>query len=325
MPRSRSSSWFGPLAFVSLLVLAASGCSRPATSPVETGALAPSGALPADLDAWFGPDGVVDLRTGRVTEVESRYHIEITNPTQPPVSGVQNFRYTVTGTAERRGVVYTVEQEFLDGSPTFESKFRQDRSGLYLYDEIQFARANQIAATRESGIEAAAQQAILAAAHGDAGRAAAFEAAWAVIRARRAAVATALGAPSAPGELAAPIVRHGRPGGGPGEFEITMLRYPLRPGATWQGRENFNLWTVEGLETVETPAGRIKAARLSIGLPEYYGPNDRYVTWWGAPGELKREFTSTSTATREDGTPIGTFHAVETRTLTTYVPGGAQP
>jgi len=305
------------------------GCSRPATSPIESSAamahgdLAFNASLPGELDAeWFGPDGVVDLRDGRVTEVENRFSVTFISPSEPPIppfSVVETIRYTVEGTQDIDGVRYVLEQEMLEGGPGLESLFRQDRSGLYLWQEdASWPLRDELAAAREGRIEDAVEAVISVAAKGDAGRAAALEAAWAGIRARRQAVAASLGLAAA-GDL--PIVQGGGPPGGAGTHEITMLRYPLRPGATWDGRVGFNIWTVEALETVLTPAGRLKAARLNIDLPDFFGPDDRYVTWWGAPGELKREFTSVGTATDPNGNEIGTFSAVESRTLTVYEPG----
>src|SRR5687767_7030222 len=123
-PRTPVRPHFPPSRLFLFLVAALSplaGCSRPATSPIESSAAAPRGdlaldaSLPGELDAeWFGPDGVVDLREGRVTEVEHHFSLTFLSPTEPPfpaVSDVRTVRYTVEGTRDIDGVRYVFEQE----------------------------------------------------------------------------------------------------------------------------------------------------------------------------------------------------------------------
>jgi len=102
---------------------------------------------------------------------------------------------------------------------------------------------------------------------------------------------------------------------------ITFRRCPLRPRASWVGGVQFHVRTVGGRENVETPIGRIATWRLNIDLPKYFEPNERYQTWWGAPGEVKRLWVSDETAVDEKGNPIGTLLYRQEAELVSYTPG----
>lgn len=77
----------------------------------------------------------------------------------------------------------------------------------------------------------------------------------------------------------------GRPGGADSE-EVTLLPYPLHAGKTWQIRPDFDLfWTVEGVEMLETPAGKFSAYRIRVTVPGE-GPEDFARIWFGRAGQL---------------------------------------
>ena len=108
--------------------------------------------------------------------------------------------------------------------------------------------------------------------------------------------------------------------GGPQQAEITFLRYPLHPNASWDGRPGFNVWYFEGWDDLVTPAGNFRAARLRIDVPGQLGPDDVVQTWWAAPGETKRHYHFVAPLTDETGQVTGTFEADETFLVSSYQP-----
>jgi len=77
----------------------------------------------------------------------------------------------------------------------------------------------------------------------------------------------------------------GRPGGAD-SGEVALLRYPLHVGESWQIRPDFDLiWTVEGVERLETPAGGFPAYRIGVSVPQG-GPEDFARIWFGRAGQL---------------------------------------
>jgi hypothetical protein len=103
--------------------------------------------------------------------------------------------------------------------------------------------------------------------------------------------------------------------GGPGEDEIQLLKYPLRPGSSWVLRPEFGLtWTVEQLVLLRLPAGRFPAYRIRIDF-EGLGPTDRLHIWYGHAGRLAHRVRATTTVTDENGNPIGEFATDEIEKL----------
>jgi hypothetical protein len=288
--------------------LAGLACSRAPSAPeFSSSSGAPAGAVAlappvAGLQAAdrFDPGrNFVDLSLGRLTVVEGQARVRTILTGQEPgpwgtfeetiERQVVDLRTPVGG-----GPTYRRERvRHLEGGGTpFETfdHWRQDRSGLYLYSP--------------EGTEATVARRALAAVQARApqGVAAAFARATEAVLAKRAAILA------------------GGPPGGPVGDEITFLRYPLRRGATWEGRVGFNLWTVEETEWIDTPAGRLHATRLSIEIPEFFGPRDRALTWWDAPGEVRRDFHLFSEAVDDQGAVIGEVEFEEGFALTVYEP-----
>lgn len=287
-------------------------CSRQATDPASTSALsAASAVLSTDTDAGIDAatlsrsGGLVDLSLNRLTRAEGTFRFRVTLTGQAPgdwqeVPVTRERRVIGTQTPVPDGPEYRVEQETGVSDPDL---WRQDRSGLFLYQSDISAPSAPLAARALPGL--------------DATQMAAVDRALAVIAAKRDA-AMGLGVPA---ELT--TRRNGSTARGVGPHEITFLRYPLRPGATWEGRPGFNVWTVEALESIETPAGRFHTARLHIVVPEFFGPEDVARTWWGVPGEVKRAYHLTGDATDENGTVIGRVETDETFLVTAYQPDAA--
>ena len=292
-------------------VVALSGCS-PAT-PMEPADVrqAPDGfaAAGAHSDPGlaanpnpFESKGVVDLSFDRLTVVAGTFRARTTLTGQEPgpwVEGSFTIERQVVGLATPAfgGPTYVRERvRHLEdtGPSTSEDLWRQDRSGLYLYQ----ADAGVSASPR---LRQATQARAIAMPATTPAVAAAFARAAEEVAAKRAALL--LGPP-----------------GGALSTEITFLRYPLHKGVSWEGRVGFNVWTVEDLEWLTLPAGRVRAARLRIELPGLFGPDDRALTWWDAPGEVKREFHLSGTATDEQGNKIGEVETLESFELTAYGP-----
>ncbi len=299
-------------AWLPLLLLGVLGCAPAAAPPsaplasVSGDALPMSDALDVSIDPAIdlGLDSFVDLRDSRITELHFRSEFRL--GTLDPEVFEWNVRATVLGEQVVDGVPYRlVEERDPASGGSSETLYRQDRSGLYVWQEDAGPLARHVIAADapRHTINLALLEEAITAAGLDATAAAAYRRAAARIAAR----GDALGLNGPPG--------------GVGTSEITFLRYPLRPHASWVGREQFNVWTVEGRENVETPIGRIAAWRLNIVLPKFFGPNERYQTWWGAPGEVKRRWISDETALDENGKPIGTLFFLEEAELVSYTPG----
>jgi hypothetical protein len=291
-------------------------CSRQATDPTSSSAVsAASAILSTDSDAGTDAStlssqasGLVDLSLNRLTRVEGTFRIRITLTGQEPGEW-QEFPFTRerqiigTQTPEPGGPEYRAERatETSDPEPVVTiDLWRQDRSGLFLYQSDVSSPSAPLAAQALRGL--------------DATQVTAFDRALRDIAAKRDA-ALGLGLPA---ELT--TRRSGSTAFGVGPHEITFLLYPLRPGATWEGRPGFNVWTVEALETIASPAGRFHTARLRIEVPDFFGPEDVARTWWGVPGEVKREFHFVTDATDENGTVIGRVEDTESFLVTAYQP-----
>jgi len=302
-----------PALVVAALAAALAGlsCSRAPSAPEFTSptgdrlaALAEVSARPDDAglaaaDRFDPGRNFVDLSFGRLTVVEGEGRVRsILTGQEPGPWGtfqqrierqVVDLRTPVGG-----GATYRVERvrHHEGGGTPFEEfdLWRQDKSGLYLYSPE----------ATEATIERRALAAVAESA--PAGRTAAFARATAAVLAKRDAILA------------------GGPPGGPGTDEITFLRFPLRRGASWDGRVGFNVWTVEETEWIDTPFGRLHATRLRIEIAEAFGPRDRALTWWQAPGEVRRAFHLFSDAVDDGGNVIGEVEFEESFALTVYQP-----
>lgn len=89
--------------------------------------------------------------------------------------------------------------------------------------------------------------------------------------------------------------------------ENQLLAYPMHPGQTWlQG--GFGLetrLTVEGQETLRTPAGNIPAWRIRVDRAQH-GPNDSHHVWYGREGYL--QLVSHSESVLADGSIVRSDH-----------------
>jgi len=315
VPRRSPSSFL--TSWLLTLLLGVVGCAPAAAPPsapvvLDQAGIIASTSLDASIDAAVDAQGIssfVDLRDGRRTDLSYRSVLWIQGSVDPDFVDEWSERYEIVGERVVGGVAYRLE-EWTDpddpgAAPYFESLYRQDRSGLYLWQEDAGPIARNViaAAPARATIDLGRVESALAARGLDAVAVRAYGRAAARIAERLEA-----------------LERIGPPGG-VGASEITFLRYPLRPGRSWVGRESFDVWTVEGREILHTPVGRMGTWRLNIVLPRFFGPNDRYVTWWAAPGEVKRRWHAEDVATDENGNPLGTVIFDGEAELLDYRPG----
>ena len=91
----------------------------------------------------------------------------------------------------------------------------------------------------------------------------------------------------------------------PAVNEITLLRYPLRAGASWTVRTSpFFGRVVVGQDEMVLPVGRVRAWRVQ-GVSELFGSDDRVYFWYGRAGLVRTHLHAVSEATDEYGNPIG--------------------
>jgi hypothetical protein len=297
----------GPTLRIALVSLSfvALGCSGRADAPIT----APSGlnavavndvaGIPVDARLTEKEVGLVDLSPGRVTRLEGEWRMRELPDGGPPgawETHSNGFIRTVQPGDETPvpgGPSYRVEHEAAIDDPATVNVvdlWRQDRSGLFLYQEdVDAPRTLHVAGVRSSAVQRA----------------------LAIIEQKRAAARGALFTDM-------PTRRATAAPGGPGPHEITFLRYPLHPNASWDGRPGFNVWTVEAKEWLDTDAGRFHAARLHIEVPGAFGPDDYAITWWAEPGEVKRHYHFLAPMTDMNGVPIGMFEFEETLDITQY-------
>ena len=160
---------------------------------------------------------------------------------------------------------------------------REDRSGLYEAD--QFIRATPTAATQW---RASMDPAIAGTA-----QSAAFARAADVIAARLDLV------------MGNGMRRPGPGPGGPDPGELSMLRYPLRPGAHWVVRHSpLFTRTVVDRVAARLPAGVFDSWKLR-GDSELFGSTDRVHFWYGRAGLLRIRFHAEAEATDEAGNSVG--------------------
>jgi hypothetical protein len=280
------------------------GCSAKVDAPLQT----PTGPVNIQVDANGGQTanaaGFVDLSEGRITEISGLVKIRtrlIDEPFGPYDETPVSFRGTITReeTPVTGGETYRVES-VIDvangGAFVREDLWRQDRSGLFLWQEDLTG----------GGFRAAVAKAIAR----DPARAGELERALVELERRRAAVL---------GSSAELPVANAR---GPRSDEITFLEYPLHPNASWDGRPGFNVWYFDGWESITTPSGVFRAARLHIDVPGQLGPDDFAQTWWATPGETKRHYHFVVETRNEIGELTGFLEADESLLLSLYAPAG---
>jgi len=328
MPDSYCARRFLPPRFPMVLALAlgVAGCGSdgPSSSPSlftdSAGGAASSRILPGS-DTRPGPSGSVvpssrpggwagfyPLEPGSRRTYVSQATIDLVpnagveppDPNPYVVNAVETRE--IVGTEELFGRQYVVERQDLREETEFgiyEStswiRYRQDRSGLYEAD-VCTADPPGPETGPNCGDPGATQRLM------PRGMPAGFRNTWDQIERRRTLVSRALHAGVAAGRSLAPA-------GGALPEEITRLAYPLHPGTDWIIRdEPLYLGGVETRESIEVPAGRFSSWRTSITIPEFFGPNDQALLWFGSGGFLKMYQYAEFDWTGESGEVLGTAY-----------------
>jgi hypothetical protein len=220
----------------------------------------------------------------------------------------ENVVHEIVGVEQRFGRTYILnEQRFVreGGDLLWWNRYRQNRSGLYSADiglgeppASGLAAANRRQPTQSQLLmpQTLPMHSLVMAPE----QLQAWGVAWQRLVEKRMAIATA---------------QLGPPGGALSD-EITLLRYPFRPGRRWQNRVTPFLVEseVEGHDVLELPAGRFSAWRVRL-TNEALDENDSVLFWYGRSGLLAETIHIESVATDLGGNVLGTVVSDETMLL----------
>lgn len=256
------------------------------------------------LEAAGTQDSFYPLQLGNEWHFDRRMVFEFVPPDSSSASGAEEFHFeeerVLDQTEELFGRTYLVEsrtivQDFPEPDVAHEwVRFRQDRSGLYEADVSITDPPGSVPKASASG-EGRLHARLSAFGPAAVQHAASFRSALAELERRRLQVHGALrGEP-----IAAP------PGGVLAD-EITRLRYPLHPGASFAVREGLLDAHVEALEQLVTPAGRFPAWRVRL-VWATAGFDDTILVWFGRCGTLKVYLRAETTVVGLDGSVLGTM------------------
>ena len=303
------------LCMAALLVF--TGCSRQSTirsaSDTPDGGverlLGPDIGSPSDMfgrgrGASFYPLAIGNQWT---YSIRSRSTIVTDAGAQPPVVTQSPWIAAITGTSASNSRTYFIQAEYdprvvgpgLGPAPASTFLLREDRSGLYEADQLIRATPTAPRPTAATQWRASIDPAIAGTT-----QSAAFARAADVIAARLDLV------------MGSGMGRPGPGPGGPDPGELSMLRYPLRPGAHWVVR-NSPLFTRTVVDRVTTrlPAGVFDSWKLR-GDSELFGSTDRVHFWYGRAGLLRIRFHSEAEATDEAGNSVGRLIVDQDQILT---------
>ena len=217
-------------------------------------------------------------------------------PPSPTLMSLATLDKDLIGTEQRFGRVYVVQLEtYREEQGEFQIRFlyRQDRGGLYNADPGPLSGKTTTRGRERNTIEALADRSTRI---------------DPTLRSHRQSILRLLEKHELVRALAlsgrAPELDRPRPGPLPGE--IALLRYPLHTHRQWIVREDpLFVYTVEGQEVLDLPAGRFNGWRIEIDLPDLFGPNDRAHVWYGRDGQLKLAAHFEGEATDEAGNVVG--------------------
>jgi hypothetical protein len=294
------------LSFLAILLLVSiTSCSKPSPfDPLSATTAQVSGPAPA-LAGGFGSGTFYPLTIGNHWSYEGGGASRILSTDGSPP--IEDFSYAFTetrqliGTTHHEGIAYVVEEQAhhelpqsSNGDNVWWSRLRQDRAGLFVLDTLlqvpptldggrtlqatpdQTSRPFRIDPDkfRRSGLTDAARQAL----------------------------ADRL-------ELMRKAVRGITRGGTAtsSNLELTFLLYPLHHGLSWSTRPDFPwpIW-VDGMETLETPAGKFLAYRLGVNpFGTTVHPGEWIFVWYSREGYLGYSIHAESPVTGPNGDPTG--------------------
>lgn len=296
------------IAVASLLsVPLVNGCSRDVpVAPVSGGGLLADAraSLAASPTGAFFP-----LAIGDRWHATAVFRVTVTPNQGAPYTETfdQDISRELIGTESLFGRIYVVMREnFVDTDPGESNsgsswiRYRQDASGLYEADvatnqppgsePVLPSKLSASALTRREFPTALASRLT-------ASELQAYRGAWDRIQDRIAAVRRGLGQQGV--SRADGLMPN----------EITRLRYPLHPGATWNIRTDPDLTftsIVEGVEPLNLLAGNLTAWRIRIRITDL-SDQDSVHLWIGRSGQLQFAYHFVGIATDEDGNVIGSM------------------
>ena len=265
-----------------VLLFTFAGCARQArlaTAPDHDRAAAPSVANSSS--AASGSREFYPLEIGNHWVYEETDTFGVTPDTGPPMGPffqAQNRDVVLTGTMSIDGMDYVVQRERTTDPSVpgnfAESNFlyRQDRSGLYVADTLvqgrPFMGAEALSALRgrleQSGWDAARRRSV--------------DRALAQLANKLARLT--------PGAFGAVGTRSSSDS--PPLSEAKLLAYPLHPGASWDVRTEIRFFnTVEALEQLDLPVGRLRSWRIDEDIESFGPPGDVVKLWYGPAGFLQ--------------------------------------
>lgn len=297
-----------------LLVTIAAGCShRYSTDDTATGAASELlGARPGDIGMDFSRSrSLYPLAVGNYWEYRVRGQIQIIAPSAlPPVVGESPYFIYITGTRTVDGRDYFLQ---LQGDPRMGRAdvpvpVRSSRFGLFQLVSNQAVRAAAPVDPAAAELSAYVDRAIT-----DPAKRAAYQRAAAELAAKLSGIRAMPGGV----ELGTPSE--------PAPDELTLLSYPIYPGARWVVRADPHFArVVEGAERINTPLGTFVAWRIR-GTSELFGPNDRVHYWYSRLGLLRFRYHVEVDAADSTGAVIGRAAIDSDQSLTRIqlVKGGA--
>ena len=320
----RRSRWAGLLVSSLAVLFGVTGCGKGVTSPAPPSGIsvpiqsASQGERPADPASSWSP--ILNLRGGGAAlyplELGNRWvHEQHSVEVLIPRGGDPQFLYEQRSTLARGivceeaigGRTYRVEhQTTLDSveTPFRWVRMRQDARGLYEADVdisvpppcYRGARDANPPVTPAVTARAAFDRVMERA--GSTASRAAWQTAWQrqelKLEAARAFLAGGITPESFRRDTRLPP-----------EGELLRLAAPLRPGGTWVVRRDPRFTsTIEAFESLAMPAGRFEGYRIRMGS-EFFGPQDRVLTWYGKDGYLRGNYHIVSDAITDAGTRVG--------------------
>lgn len=294
---------------VTLLALCFTGCSKsPPLDPLSKARVeASASSATAAGAAGYGSASFYPLYVGNSWSYEGGGTARVLpGDGSPPV---EDFRYAFTetrrliGTTHHGGTAYVVEEqvhhsvpESYFGPTTWWSRMRQDRSGLFALDTllqsppvIDGARAAASPTYQGSHPYRIGSTAWL---HDGSNDPSLERFADRVEMLR---------------EAVRGIIRRGAGPAAAAGLELRFLVYPLHPGLSWSTRPDFPwpVW-VDGVEDLNTPAGRFPAYRIGVNPFGTTQPDGEWIyLWYSRQGYLGYSIHTSAPATGPDGEPTG--------------------
>src|SRR5262245_23479126 len=263
--------------------LALAGCAHKSASDGETASSSATGKLLA-----AGPgDAVTDegrgrefypLTVGNSWDYHAFIRVKILDDTDPPPPNVPDLDFVVhaqiAGARLMGGLEYFEHRETVPPDLPYEGMFlRQDRSGLFQHfagDAQPAITVDRSAADPvETRVLANIDRVVVDPARRDAIRRAAAEAVAKLAQMRR-------GVTGIRPSTAA----------GPAPGDLTLLSYPLSPGASWTVFDWVLTREVERHERITLPIGRVSAWRIRA-TSKIAGPHDTMDLWYSDLGLLR--------------------------------------